>query len=163
MNSSLKNSPTKRLSVLASLLSATGLLPAILLGAALVYPQAASAESPKAQLTLTVTNIKDHKGALMVAVYDAAGYDADTQVAATMIPVTGDTATGSLEVPAGTYGIKLFHDVDGDGKMGMNPFGMPTEPFAFSNSAPAQFGPAKWDAAKFDVAAPSTAHTIKFN
>jgi uncharacterized protein (DUF2141 family) len=153
----------KRLPVLSSLLTAGGLLPAALLGAVLLYPQAAMAEPAKAQLTLTVTNIKDHKGALMIAVFDQAGYDADKQVAATMIPVSGDTASGTIEVPAGTYGIKLFHDVDGDGKMGMNPFGMPTEPYAFSNSAPAQFGPAKWDAAKFDVAAPSTAHTIKFN
>jgi uncharacterized protein (DUF2141 family) len=38
---------------------------------------------------------------------------------------------------------------------------MPIEPYAFSNSAAAQFGPAKWDAAKFEVAAPATAHTIK--
>ena len=153
----------KRLPVLSSLLSAGSLVPAALLGAALFYPQAASADPAKAQLSLTVTNIKDHKGALMVAVFDAAGYDADKQVTATMILVTGDTATSTVELPAGTYGIKLFHDVDGDGKMGMNAFGMPTEPYAFSNSAPAQFGPAKWDAAKFDVAAPSTAHTIKFN
>jgi uncharacterized protein (DUF2141 family) len=153
----------KRLPILSSLLTAGGLLPAALLGAVLFYPQAAMAEPAKAQLTLTVTNIKDHTGALMVAVFDQAGYDADKQVAATMIPVAGDTASATIAVPAGTYGIKLFHDVDGDGKMGMNPFGMPTEPYAFSNSAPAQFGPAKWDAAKFDVAAPSTAHTIKFN
>lgn len=153
----------KRLPILSTLLSAGGLLPAAVLGAVLLFPQAATAEPAKAQLTLTVTNIKDHKGALMVAVFDAAGYDADKQVTATMIPVTGETATSTVELPAGTYGIKLFHDVDGDGKMGMNAFGMPTEPYAFSNSAPAQFGPAKWDAAKFDVAAPSTAHTIKFN
>ena len=71
-----------------------------------------------------------------------------------------DTATTTFELPAGAYGIKLFHDVDGDGKMGTNPFGMPTEPFAFSNNAPAQFGPAKWDAAKFDVAAPAATQTI---
>jgi uncharacterized protein (DUF2141 family) len=152
-----------RLPILSSRLSAAGIVPAALLAFTLVYPQAAAAEPGKAQLTLTVTNIKDHTGALMIAVFDAAGYDADKQVAGAMIPVSGDTATGTVEVPAGTYGIKLFHDVDGDGKMGMNPFGMPTEPYAFSNSAPAQFGPAKWDAAKFDVAAPSTAHTIKLN
>jgi uncharacterized protein (DUF2141 family) len=154
---------TKRFPVLSSLLSLAGVIPAALLTTSLIYPQAATAEPAKAQLTLTVTNIKDHTGALMVAVYDQAGYDADKQISAIRIPVTRDTASGTLEVPEGQYGIKLFHDVDGDGKMGMNPFGMPTEPFAFSNSAPAQFGPAKWDAAKFDVAAPATAHAIKFN
>lgn len=153
----------KRLPILSVLLSAAGVVPAGLLALALIYPQAAAAEPAKAQLTLTVTNIKEHKGALSLGIYDAAGYETDKAVDGGSIPVTGDTVTVTFDLPPGQYGIKMFHDVDGDGKMGTNAFGMPTEPFAFSNSAPAQFGPAKWDAAKFDVAAPSTSHAIKFN
>lgn len=153
----------KRLPVLSLLLSAAGIFPAAMLAVALIYPPAASAEPAKAQLTLTITNIKEHKGALSLGIYDAAGYESDKAVNGGSIPVTGETVTATFDLPPGQYGIKMFHDVDGDGKMGTNPFGMPTEPFAFSNSAPAQFGPAKWDAAKFDVAAPSTAHTITFN
>jgi uncharacterized protein (DUF2141 family) len=151
----------KRPSILSPLLSAAGLLPAAVLAAALLFPQAAAADPASAKLTLTVTNIKDHKGTLMVGVFDAAGYDKDAAVSGMTIPVTGDTATASVDIPAGTYGLKLYHDVDGDGKMGTNPFGMPIEPFAFSNNAAAQFGPATWDAAKFEVAAPATTHTIK--
>lgn len=151
----------KRLPILSSLLSAASIVPALVLGAALVFPQIASAEPGKAQLTITVTGITEHKGALMIAVYDQAGYDTDKAVAGLTVPVTGDTASTTLDLDPGRYGIKMFHDVDGDGKMGMNPFGMPIEPYAFSNSAPAQFGPAKWDAAAFTVEAPSTAHTIK--
>ena len=154
---------TKRLPVLSSLLSAGGLLPAALLGAVLLQPPAAAADPAKARLTITVSKIKEPKGALMVAVFDQAGYETDSQTSGMIIPVTGDTATASVELSPGTYGVKLFHDVDGDGKMAMNAFGMPTEPYAFSNSAPAQFGPAKWDAAKFVVAAPATTHTITFN
>ncbi len=152
----------KRLSLLGPILSGAGILPAALLAAALFFPQTASAEG-KATLTVTVTNIAEHKGALMIAVYDKAGYDADKQVAAGMVPVTADTVTTTFELPAGQYGIKMFHDVDSDGKMGTNPFGMPIEPFAFSNNAPAQFGPAKWDAAAFQVAAPAATQTIKLN
>jgi len=154
---------TKRLPILSSLLSLAGLAPAALIALALAYPQAASAEPAKVQLTVTVSNIKDHKGTLMIGIYDAAGYETDKAVTGLNLPVSGDSATGTVELPAGAYGIKLFHDVDGDGQMGMNAFGMPTEPFAFSNSAPAQFGPAKWEAAKFNVSAPATAHTITFN
>jgi uncharacterized protein (DUF2141 family) len=153
----------KRLSFLNAGLSAIGLTPAVLLAATLLYPQTAAADEATAKLTLTVTNIAEHKGALMVAVFDAAGYDKEASVAASVVPVSGDTASTTFDLPSGQYGIKLFHDVDGDGKMGMNPFGMPIEPFAFSNNAPAQFGPARWDAAKFDVVAPETAHTIKLN
>lgn len=153
----------KRLPIFETLISALGAAPPVLLATALVYPQAAAADTAKAQLTLTVTDIADHKGALMIAVFDQAGYDKDAQVAASVTPVMGDTASATFELPAGRYGIKLFHDVDGDGKMATNPFGMPIEPFAFSNNAPAQFGPARWEAAAFDVAAPETTHTIKLN
>lgn len=151
----------KRLPVFESALAIFAPVPALLLATALLFPQTAAADPAKAQLTLTVTNIKEHTGALMVAVYDQAGYDTDKQVAASMVPVAGDTATTTFDLPAGTYGIKMFHDVNGNGKMDTNPFGAPIEPFAFSNNAPAQFGPASWDGAKFDVAAPATAHTVK--
>ncbi|MEQ1780790.1 MAG: DUF2141 domain-containing protein [Hyphomonadaceae bacterium] len=149
-------------SLLGAVISGAGILPAALLGAVLFFPQVASAEGA-AKLTVTVTNITEHKGALMIAVYDKAGYDADKQAAAGMVPVSSDTASTTFDLPAGQYGIKMFHDVDGDGKMGTNPFGMPVEPFAFSNNAPAQFGPAKWDAAAFTVEAPATTQTIKLN
>jgi uncharacterized protein (DUF2141 family) len=151
----------KRLSILETTLSLLAPVPAMLVAAAILFPGSAAADPAKAKLTLTVTGIEEHKGALMVAVYDQAGYDGDKQVAAGMVPVSADTATTTFELPVGQYGIKLFHDVDGDGKMGTNPFGMPTEPFAFSNNAPAQFGPAKWDAAKFDVSAAGATQTIK--
>lgn len=153
----------KRLPILGSLVSAASLLPAALLGVVLLYPQAAAADPAKAPLTVTVTNIADHKGALMIAVFDQAGYETEKSVAAGMVPVSADTATTTFQVAPGAYGIKMFHDVDGDGKMGTNPFGAPIEPFAFSNNAPAQFGPAKWDAAKFDVSAAGATQTIKLN
>lgn len=151
----------KRLPLFETAVGIFAPVPAVLLAAALLFPGAAAADPAKAQLTLTVTGIKDHKGALMIAVYDQAGYDGDKQVAAGMVPVVADTATTTFDLPAGEYGIKLFHDVDGDGKMGTNPFGMPIEPFAFSNNAPAQFGPAKWDAARFEVSASGATQTIK--
>jgi uncharacterized protein (DUF2141 family) len=151
----------KRLPLLDKFLTGLAIFPAVVVTAFMAFPQPALADEGKVPMTLTITDIADHKGAISFGVYDEAGYGADTAVNGGTIPVTGDTATMTLELPPGRYGIKLFHDVDGDGKMGMNPFGMPTEPYAFSNSAPAQFGPAKWEAAAFDVAAPATTHTIK--
>lgn len=120
------------------------------LAAIVPYP-AANAEGAK--LTLTVTDIAKHKGSLMIAVHDEAGYDGQPK-AATALPVTGDTATASFEgLAPGEYAIKLFHDVDGDGEMDTNPFGLPAEPYGFSNNAKGQFGPAKWADAKFALGA----------
>jgi uncharacterized protein (DUF2141 family) len=136
--------------------------PALVIAVMLALPQSASAE-PAAKLSLTVTGIKDAKGALMIAVFDEAGYGKDKSVAAAAVPVTALTASTVFDLPPGKYGIKLFHDVDGDGKMATNPFGMPIEPFGFSNNAPAQFGPATWMDAAFDVPAAGVTHTIALN
>ena len=137
-------------------------VPAMVVAALLALPQSASAE-PAAKLSVTVTGIKEAKGALMIAVFDEAGYAKDKSVAAAAVPVTALTASTTFDLPPGRYGIKMFHDVDGDGKMATNPFGMPIEPFGFSNNAPAQFGPATWQAAAFDVPAAGAAHSMALN
>ena len=67
---------------------------ALLVAAAVLFSGAAAADPAKAQLTLTVTDIKEHAGALMIAVYDQAGYDADKVVAASTLPVTAAKAIG---------------------------------------------------------------------
>jgi uncharacterized protein (DUF2141 family) len=54
----------------------------------------------------------------------------------------------------------MFHDVNGDGRMNTNPFGIPTEPYAFSNNARGQFGPASWADAVFTVEAAETTQQI---
>lgn len=61
----------------------------------------------------------------------------------------------------GRYAVKSFHYIDGDGKMGTNPFGMPIEPFAFSNNAVGNMGPAKWADASFEVKAGANSHRIE--
>lgn len=148
-----------RLPVLSAVLAAMAPLPALTLAAALLAPQPAYADT-MAKLTVTVTDIKDAKGVMMIAVSNEAGYETGETVAAGGAPVTGASLTTTFDLPPGKYGIKLFHDVDGDGKMGTNPFGMPVEPYAFSNNAKGQFGPAKWAAAAFDVTADGATQTI---
>jgi len=70
-----------------------------------------------------------------------------------MAPITSTTATVEFTgLAPGSYAVKSFHDLDGNMEMGTNPFGMPTEPFAFSNNAPVQGGPPRWEAARFEIA-----------
>jgi len=63
-------------------------------------------------------------------------------------------------VPPGQYAVRLFHDVNGNGQFDTNPFGIPTEPFAFSNNARGRFGPATWEEAVFTVTAGANVHQI---
>ena len=100
-------------------------------------------------------------GRVMVALYDsAAAYDGGAGPrAALAISAAGDVVAEFENLPAGDYAVKAFHDVNGDGEMNTNPFGMPTEPFAFSNNAVGNMGPARWDRARFAVSG-ETAQTI---
>ena len=129
--------------------------------AAAPAPVTGTAAAPS--LTVRFTGIETPTGAIMLSLFASeAAFDAGgAPVASLMAPVKGATAEAVFPgITPGRYAIKAFHDVDGDGTMGATPFGMPTEPFAFSNDAIGAAGPAKWAAAGFDVGAADTIHTI---
>lgn len=122
--------------------------------------QSARAENT-ATLTLDVSNLEP-RGALMLQLFNGeAGYGDGSAVAAHVIPVTEDTAQLEIEgLTPGRYAFRLFHDLNGDGRMNTNPFGIPTEPFAFSNNARGRFGPASWADAAFTLEPGANAQQI---
>jgi len=121
----------------------------------------AVAQSADSRLTFTFETGAE-TGAVMVALYaDEAAYESGAPSRAARVDVAAGERVAVFEnLPAGAYGMKAFHDVNGDGKMNVNPFGMPTEPFAFSNNAVGNMGPARWDRARFDVSG-ATVQTIR--
>jgi uncharacterized protein (DUF2141 family) len=99
-------------------------------------------------------------GSVMVALYDSeASYGSGPAVAQAVIPASGEVVARFENLPAGDYAVKAFHDVDGNGRMNTNPFGIPIEPYAFSNNAVGNMGPARWAAARFPVSG-AAAQTI---
>ena len=134
-----------------------------LFAAAALILTAAPAFAQDAGSTVAFTfTVGQPSGQVMVALYDSAeaygGAGRPVRVAA--VDATGAVVEADFAgLPAGDYAAKVFHDVDGDGEMDTNPFGMPTEPYAFSNNAVGNMGPASWDRAKFSVSG-ATAQTI---
>ncbi len=139
---------------------------AIIAATTIISTHRRPATPPHAETPLTVrfTGIATPTGAIMLSLFSSeADFDAGGKpIASMMAPVTGDTAEAVFPglVP-GRYAVKAFHDVDGDGKMATTPFGMPLEPYAFSNDAVGEAGPAKWAAANFAVGAGAAVHSIK--
>ncbi|MBM4455271.1 MAG: DUF2141 domain-containing protein [Verrucomicrobia bacterium] len=64
-------------------------------------------------------------------------------------------------VPYGTYAIKMFQDLDGDGKLKTGFMGAPEEPWGFSNDATGFMGPADFSDAKFELDTPELELTIR--
>ncbi|PVM85723.1 DUF2141 domain-containing protein [Caulobacter endophyticus] len=126
-------------------------------------PATAAATSPSdASLTLTFPALKARTGALHVAVYDSAQAwkDGGKAVASLDVPAAEAEPTVRLDLPAGTYAVRVFHDVDGDGRLGTNAFGIPSEPYGFSNDAKASMGPPSFEAAAFTLAPGENAQAV---
>ena len=66
-------------------------------------------------------------------------------------PVEAGNYTKKLSVPAGTYAIRLFLDVNNNQKLDKNLFGKPTEPFGFSNNPMIRFKMPTLDKISFSV------------
>jgi uncharacterized protein (DUF2141 family) len=131
---------------------------ALFAAAALLTAAPAMASDP-ASVALTF-DTDASTGAILVALFDEAAYDGDQPTRAARIDVAAGERTVTFgDLPAGDYAVRAFHDLNGNGRMDTNPFGMPTEPYAFSNNAVGNMGPASWDRAKFTVSG-AAAQTI---
>jgi uncharacterized protein (DUF2141 family) len=129
-----------------------------LFAAALTIASPVLASDP-ASLSLTFETGAE-TGAVMVALYDADTYAGGRPVRIARVDVAAGEHTATFDdLPQGEYGVKAFHDLNGNGQMDTNPFGLPVEPFAFSNNAVGNMGPASWDRAKFAVSG-ATRQTI---
>ena len=130
---------------------------------ALMISTAAHAEPDVTQTSLALTfDVGADTGRIMVALFDSAEAYAGrgAPVAQSMVDVAaGQREAAFSDLKPGTYAAKIFHDVDGDGQMDTNPFGMPTEPYAFTNNARGNMGPAGWDRANVTVSG-AVAQTI---
>ena len=143
--------------------TAAAFLTVLPITAAIAQPAAPIAVEAKATLTVAFTGLASPTGTILLSVFDSeAAFDTGGKpVRQAMIQANGATIeTVFAGLPAGRYAIKAFHDLDGDMKMATNPFGMPTEPFAFSNNAVANMGPAKWADAAFTVTDGANRHSI---
>lgn len=109
---------------------------------------------------ITVAGVAAPQGFMMVALHDEKGWSG-APLARARVPVAANTVTLTIAAPApGRYGVKLFHDVNGDGKMETNIMGFPAEPVGFSNDAPIRLGPPSFADAGFDVGPAGAAQTI---
>lgn len=133
--------------------------------AAATFSSVAIAQDGAASLSLTFKGIETQQGAVMAVLFDSEDAYSGKGAPVRPIMIKADKAEVAAQLAGlkpGRYAIKSFHDIDGDGKMGTNPFGMPIEPFAFSNNAVGNMGPAKWADAVFEIKAGTNSQSISF-
>jgi uncharacterized protein (DUF2141 family) len=105
-------------------------------------------------LSIHISGLKNQSSMLYVAVFDSAkGFPKpERSRTTTTIPVTGVKVDFSLSLPdMSKASIAIFQDLNGDGTLTKNSFGLPIEPYGFSNNARSTFGPPSFSQAAFRV------------
>lgn len=141
-----------------STLVVAGLSVATVVGAG----EAVADPASSATLSLDVSNVEEIDGNLMIALFKGEdSWKSNDAAEGKMVPVTSETMSISFDgLKPGEYGIKIFHDVNSDGELNLGNFGIPSEPYAFSNDAPVNFGPPSWTSAHFTIADGDNSHTV---
>ncbi len=112
-------------------------------------------------LSVQVNAVRNSEGTIRIALHDgSAGFPGKRKPIAVQAIPANDAGVRIVfaGLATGTYAATLFHDEDGDEKLGANLVGMPTEGIAFSNDATGSFGPASFEDASF--AMPAGDHSI---
>lgn len=103
-------------------------------------------------VSIHVSGLRSQSSDLYVAVFDSEeGFPKpEHSSTTTTISVDAESVEFSLSLPnSSPTGIAIFQDLNGDGKLTKNGFGLPIEPYGFSNNARSTFGPPSFSQAAF--------------
>lgn len=103
-------------------------------------------------IEVTMSGFDNNDGTAMIALYDSEKNYLEKRLLGKLSPIENQEAKVSFsDIPDGIYAISVVHDEDNNGKLNMVMGIYPSEETGASNNAPANFGPPKWEEAKFEV------------
>ena len=106
------------------------------------------------KMPVQIHQIQEAKGQVMVAIYASnEGFLSTEKAVFKKNYAISEKGTFSLEIPdlpAGEYAVSCYHDVNGNGILDKNMFGVPTEPYGFSQNARPKFRAPTWDETKLN-------------
>lgn len=103
-------------------------------------------------LEITFTGIKEKTGTVHVALYKGVDTFMKKAIKNGKAKVNGDEVTIVFEgLSYGEYTVSAYHDENENDKMDTKAFGIPLEPYGFSNNARGMFGPPSYEDCMFKV------------
>jgi uncharacterized protein (DUF2141 family) len=135
--------------------------------AVLLAPQFAPRLAWAGDLLVTLRGVASAEGMVRVAACPPDGYPEGTCRFIARAPARPGTMELRIaDLPEGRFGLSAFHDADGDGRLGKDWLGRPTEAVGFGNDAPiGRFGPPGFEAASIAIPARGevrTAVTLRY-
>ena len=125
---------------------------AYLLSVALLFGSVLPADAA-GKLTVRIAGLKTASGEIAIALFDSSRAFDDTEpLRSEFLPLREKACDWIVEdLPPGSYAVKVYHDLNGNRELDRKRFGIPSEPFGFSNDARAPFGPPTFEDASFEL------------
>jgi len=123
-------------------------------------------ENKSGTIKVVIEGVLDGQGQVRVALeknakdFESGSFDTPKYLSRVVAAKGNSVSVTFPAVPYGTYAIKAFQDLNGDGKLKTGFFEAPEEPWGFSNDATGFMGPADFSDAKFELDAPELELTI---
>ena len=114
----------------------------------LLYSFMASADDMTKPVKIKVSNIQKWQGNLVVSFFNSEENYLKQPIIERIVKLDEKAEDGiasfTEKITEGDYAIAIYHDVNGNGELDTNFFGVPNEPTGFSNDAEASFGPPEY-------------------
>lgn len=113
-----------------------------------------NAPTETSELTITISNIKNIEGTLEIGLFNNGEHFLESGMAYRSISVDVKNSSEVLvikDLPIGTYAISLYHDRNSNNTCDRNFFGIPKEPYAFSNNFKPKFSKPTFEDCKFEL------------
>jgi uncharacterized protein (DUF2141 family) len=103
-------------------------------------------------LQVTVTNIKGHKGHIIVGIFDSDENFLKEPLYGRTAEPKGDSVTVVFkDLKPGKYAVSVLHDANKNKDLDKNKLGIPKEGFGFSNNVTGALGPPSFERAIIDL------------
>lgn len=135
-------------------------LVAIIVTAVLFFSNKINAQE-KVSITATVVNVTSDEGKVSFALFDKENFRIKSLQSVSSEIKEGKSMVSFTDIPSGEYAIICFHDKNENNKMDFATNGMPLENYGASNNV-MNFGPPKYEDAKFVVADKNVSLEIRF-
>ena len=118
--------------------------------------------SAQSNLTVTVQNLKNIKGDILVGLYDNASNFPRKVATGQVIKITEQEMRVTFpDIKPGNYAVSVLHDENQNKDMDQGRLGIPKEGYGFSNNATGFIGPPTFKKARFHVPDGDSSITIK--
>ena len=112
-------------------------------------------------VTATILNVTSDEGSVIFALFNKHNFMRESIQGKTGVIIDGKSTVIFENVNAGEYAVICYHDKNDNDKMDFQPNGMPLEAYGASNNV-MNFGPPRFDDAKFTVGDKNVSLEIKF-